>query len=594
MKRKILMKMNNIMLREKIIILLVICVLIPMLTTNSYILFTVKKEMDNEQKQKLENMADHLEFELYDNISQQISIADYLNRNEKLNAFLEREYQNESEYYEAYVRLMEDEVIQYYYTAQSAHNIIICTENDTITNGTYFVQQKDVEHTSWYQTFLDNEKNTCLYSYFEDGDESLGYVEKGRRIVIMQKMKDCEKDSFIMMDLDYQKMLEKIQMVCDNNVDGYVCSDDKILFSTLDKNGDKKEFPSITSYEEKYYSMQKNIELYGEKLSIYLTAEKNPIFTMIKEQKKILVFLYVFNLLLPIVFVYLLYKSLHDRISATKKCLECMKEGVYEVLPIEEGTDEIGDMIHSYNLMVVKIKELIEVVFKNKEREQSLEISKKQAELNALQSQLNPHFIFNALESIRMHSILKQEIETAKILENFAILMRKNIQWDQDFITIEEECENVRMYLEIQKYRFGDRLEYFLYIQDECQQYKIPKFIVITFVENACVHGIEKSVEGGSITVMVSEDKEGLYFEIMDRGSGMNSEELEHLRQLVDQADISYIQNAKKSIGIVNAVVRMKQYYGEGVQIDINSTEHEGTEICIRLPKISEESGEKV
>lgn len=72
---------------------------------------------------------------------------------------------------------------------------------------------------------------------------------------------------------------------------------------------------------------------------------------------------------------------------------------------MEEGADEIGDMIHSYNLMVVQIKELIEVVFKNKEREQSLEISKKQAELNALQSQLNPHFIFNALESIRMHGI---------------------------------------------------------------------------------------------------------------------------------------------------------------------------------------------
>ena len=125
-----------------------------------------------------------------------------------------------------------------------------------------------------------------------------------------------------------------------------------------------------------------------------------------------------------------------------------------------------------------------------------------------MQSQLNPHFIFNALESIRMHSILKQETETAKILESFAVLMRKNIQWNQDFVSIEEECDNVRRYLEIQKYRFGERMEFFLYIQPECQKRMIPKFTIITFVENACVHGIEKSVEGGSITVAAAGEQE--------------------------------------------------------------------------------------
>lgn len=165
------------------------------------------------------------------------------------------------------------------------------------------------------------------------------------------------------------------------------------------------------------------------------------------------------------------------------------------------------------------------------------------------------------------------------------MLMRKNIQWNEDFVTIEEECDNVRRYLEIQKYRFGERLEFCLYVQPECQKRSIPKFTVITFVENACVHGIEKSVAGGSITVMASEDEECLYFEIMDQGRGMEPEELEDLKHLVQRADINYIQEAKKSIGIANTVVRLYQYYGEQVQIDINSTAQEGTEICIQLPK---------
>ena len=84
---------------------------------------------------------------------------------------------------------------------------------------------------------------------------------------------------------------------------------------------------------------------------------------------------------------------------------------------------------------------------------------------------------------------------------------------------------------------------------------------------------------------MVSEDEKDLYIEIMDEGSGMEQEELNDLSSLVEQADIEYIQKAEKSIGIVNTVVRMHQYYGEQVQIDINSTAQEGTEVCIRFPK---------
>lgn len=184
-----------------------------------------------------------------------------------------------------------------------------------------------------------------------------------------------------------------------------------------------------------------------------------------------------------------------------------------------------------------------------------------------------------------MHSILKKETETARILEDFAILMRKNIQWSRDFVTVAEECDNVSRYLEIQKYRFGERLEFSVSVQKECRDRMILKFIIITFVENACVHGIEESLEGGSITVLVSEDDKKLYLEIMDGGNGMPVEELEELKKRVESADISDIQNAKKSIGILNAVVRMKQHYGSEVQIEINSTIGEGTEVCICLPK---------
>ena len=585
MRKKILTKLDDIKLGGKFLILFLVCVLIPLITTNGFIIWSLKDDMDKEQSQRIDSRADRLELEFVSDISKQLSIADYLDRNVNLQKFLKETYQDSSSYYEAYVELMDNQVIQYYYTAQSAYSIVICTDNATVTNGTYFVKKQDVENSSWYRAFQNSGRNIYLYNYYEDGKESGGYISRGRRLVLIQRMPYCGGDNIIMLELDYQALVDKMDLICEE-VEGYLCTKDKIILSTRDKNSKEKEFWELSEYEEKGCSLKVPIEMYGLDMELVLTAAPSIMFDVIKKQKVSILLLYMANLIVPSLFIYILYRSLHDRVELTQKYLERMEKGTYEVIPFEKGTDEIGGMIHRYNLMALRIKELVEVVFKNKEREQNLEISRRQAELKALQSQLNPHFIFNALESIRMHSILKQETETAKILESFAVLMRKNIQWNQDFVSIEEECDNVRRYLEIQKYRFGERLEFFLYIQPECQKRTIPKFTIITFVENACVHGIEKSVGGGSITVAVLEDEESLLFEIMDEGRGMEPEELEHLKNLVEQADIRYIQEAKKSIGIANTVVRLYQYYGDQVRIDINSTAQEGTEVCIQFPKV--------
>lgn len=582
--KKILANINDIKLREKVVILFLVCVLFPLITTNGFILWSAKHNMDKELAQRIENIADRLEWELQSEISKQLSIADYLNRNSALQKFLEKEYPSPSAYYESYVDLLENQVIQYYYTAQSAYRIVIVTGNDSITNGSYFIKTSEVNKSDWYTAFAKSQRSSYLYSYFEDGKASGGYIQKGRCIVLMQNLDYCGKDDMILLQLDYQSLSEQIALICDE-ADGYLISGNKILLSTTEKNSMDKPFMDANDYQEKGCSLQKTVSLYGQDLTIRLTQSRASAFGLIWQNKTVILFLYFVNLLLPSLYIYILYRSLFDRVFLTRQYLERIQNDDYAVISCDVGQDEIGDMIQSYNTMSLRIKELIEVVFKNKEREQNLEISRKQAELRALMSQLNPHFIFNALESIRMHSIIRQETETAQILESFSVLMRKNIQWNQDFVAIAEECDTVRRYLEIQKYRFGERFEFFLHMQPSCETYRIPKFTIVTFVENACVHGIEKSVNGGSVTVMVSEDENSLYFEILDAGGGMEPQALEHLKKLILQADISYIKHAAKSIGIANTVVRLRQYYGETVTIDINSTAGEGTEICIQLPK---------
>lgn len=113
--------------------------------------------------------------------------------------------------------------------------------------------------------------------------------------------------------------------------------------------------------------------------------------------------------------------------------------------------------------------------------------------------------------------------------------------------------------------------------------FKIPKFSLLNFVENACVHGIERRIEGGDITVIVSRDEENIFLEIMDSGEGMREEELEELREKIENATMKDL-NESKSIGVLNTVIRLKLYYGEDIKIDMNSTRGEGTEVCVMLP----------
>src|SRR5690606_347847 len=136
--------------------------------------------------------------------------------------------------------------------------------------------------------------------------------------------------------------------------------------------------------------------------------------------------------------------------------------------------------------------------------EKNMEIEHRHAQLNALQSQINPHFLFNALETIRMRSIIKKEAETAKIIHNMAKLFRGSLTWKRDKVPLTEELEFINCFLEIQKYRFADRLEYKIEVEEAASKCLIPKLIFLPFVENACIHGIEKVRHGGEVIITFS------------------------------------------------------------------------------------------
>ncbi len=256
-----------------------------------------------------------------------------------------------------------------------------------------------------------------------------------------------------------------------------------------------------------------------------------------------------------------------------------MKNQNFEIIKGEEYKDEIGVLTTEYNRMAMKIKDLIQDVYLVTIQKKDVELQKKEAQLKALQSQINPHFLFNVLETIRMRSVLKEENETASIIQNLAQLLRNSFTWGRDWVLVKEEVQLIESFLNIQQYRFGDKMSYSIYLPEEVENMMIPHMIIIPFVENASIHGIEPVKEKGKIDISFHLDKDLLTCMVSDTGIGIKEEKYRAIIQSLTEEEIT-----GDSIGIKNVYQRLKFYYGERFDFSLESSYQHGTKIKLSIP----------
>ena len=192
-------------------------------------------------------------------------------------------------------------------------------------------------------------------------------------------------------------------------------------------------------------------------------------------------------------------------------------------------------------------------------------------------------FLFNVLESIRMHSVLKGEEETASMIERLAVLERQNVQWRSDYVTISEELQFIEAYLELQKYRFGNKLSYEIEVEKECERYVLPKLTLVTFVENACVHGAEKKAMSCWIYVRIYRKNDMLCIEVEDTGDGMEEDAVEAFLYKMRTCSIEELMG-NKHVGMMNACLRLRMSTDERAEFELESEKGVGTYILIKVP----------
>ena len=243
--------------------------------------------------------------------------------------------------------------------------------------------------------------------------------------------------------------------------------------------------------------------------------------------------------------------------------------------PPQHGVREVRHLSVSFRELVLKLQHLMKTV-------RDEEINLRKTELRALQAQINPHFLYNTLDSISWMCEQGKNAEAVEMVNALARLFRISISRGHELIPIRSELMHAESYLEIQAYRYKNQFRWSINADESCLDYLCNKITLQPIIENAIYHGLNGLVDDGEILVSVQEDGEDILFTVRDNGSGMTDEQIAAIMQK-EQSD-------RAGIGIKNVNDRLKIYFGPAYGIRIESEPDEGTCVFIRMPKVREEA----
>lgn len=273
------------------------------------------------------------------------------------------------------------------------------------------------------------------------------------------------------------------------------------------------------------------------------------------------------------------------RINSFRFVMHEAAVGNFKVRNTEIGDvrDEIWELNEDLNQMIEDVQQLMETAVNERVQKEQLYSRQKDVEFKMLATQINPHFLYNTLENVRMLARINKQPEIEDIAVNLTKLLRRSLNVGQDLKTLRWEMEVIEYYIRIQNYRFGDRITATVtYDRDEADRYLIIPFIIQPFVENAYVHAMEDMESGGHIEVKVEIADERLKILVEDNGHGMSEEKLEEVTRYINDFE----KLDRTHIGICNVNQRIKLKFGMEYGVLFDSTENVGTRVEISMPLI--------
>ncbi|WP_239618277.1 sensor histidine kinase [Cohnella mopanensis] len=570
---------NNLKLRSKLILIYVICVFLPIVLTNVTFYHVTTINIKNQKTADAEEAITLLQSKIGALIDDAAGIAYLYSIDSQLNNHLNIEHTSNENYVASLKSIssifnrgeMEDKTIS---------SITIMSDNPTILASSHIIKLEDeIRNTDWYRQSK-NYSRTYPHLYVTHD-----------RISVIQKLSDPRYEAYenvVKIDLNTNYINQVINLSAFTGDFYLIDPDDQARYGRL-ANGQPSE--GITADQtlalhdipkpDKPIVITKPYQSsrYLGNWKVYGVLDEEKILYDVRQSGQFILWFAGINFLVPTIVILILSRSIHSRIQNILRHMKSIKGKDFERIPYHRERDEVGELAVEFNRMSSRIENLINDVYVVEIQKKELELRQRQAQLHALHSQINPHFLFNSLETIRMRSQMKGESQTAKTIQNMATIFRKSILWKRSFVTIREELELIECFLEIQKYRFDSKLEYHIEVAQSVMDIEIPKMAFLPFVENASIHGIENIPGIGYITIQIAQEQDEIVFIISDNGVGIEQEKIDELyRYFEEDAAMG------DSIGMKNVITRLKICYGESFSFAIASERHKGTRITLRLP----------
>ncbi|MCI2255356.1 sensor histidine kinase [Domibacillus sp. PGB-M46] len=364
----------------------------------------------------------------------------------------------------------------------------------------------------------------------------------------------------------YQEMMDTLVEESDKTIQA-------IQVEAVDEYpGHLREVRNVSGYVQEATLAYLNLEL-NEYQQFYDQMEKrNTAF------KHFIISLFVSTLLLAVFMALWFSRGITKPIHTLTKAAAEMSAGRLDGPDVSVLTrDEIHQLGESFNQMRRDMRRFIEEIKEKAALNQWL----KELELKQLQNQINPHFLFNTLNTVKQMSYLEDAPMTTQLIESVSSLLRYSLGDLQKSVTLADEMAAVESYFAIQKTRFSDRVSFHLSVEEQCLPISMPALILQPIVENAFIHGIENREEGGEISVVVTSSCTQAVIEVKDNGAGIDEKTLQKLRAGGKAAEHT---GHSTGIGLENVIKRLHLFYKEKGSFSISSTEGMGTTVQIRIP----------
>lgn len=311
----------------------------------------------------------------------------------------------------------------------------------------------------------------------------------------------------------------------------------------------------------------------NNQLRIISVINENAIIGNAKDFGRMGIILILITICFAIVLIYIMSRLLSSRLVDLSERIKRVSHGDFDVRMVIDGDDEIGMLSRHLDDMVRNTKQLIQQVKQTNQQKTLLERKQNEMKFKMLASQINPHFLFNSLESVRMEAHSRGEVEIANVIKSLGKFIRNNLEVTSELITVEKELEFVQLYLEIQKFRFDDRLHYKLEVEPAARELSIVPLIIQPLVENSVIHGLEGSMYGGTVAVKVKLHQNQLFVEVADNGVGMDKKKLALMEAMINKEDETKVSR----LGLRNIHQRLRIMYGEESGLKIKSKKGAGT-----------------